>query len=99
MILRVELPSREGAAGPPSLVVLRLDHLSYSGAHPLAGQTIWHAGSKAESMACLPCLTLVYHVCGTSLALGHVTAAVWSATDSLFTPYPGRGSMSVLDLS
>lgn len=34
VILRVELPSREGAAGPPSLVVLRLDHLSYSGTLP-----------------------------------------------------------------
>ena len=33
VILRIELPSREGAAGPPSLVVVRLDHLSYSGAH------------------------------------------------------------------
>lgn len=39
VILRVELPSREGAAGPPSLVVLRLDHLSYSGAYSLAGQS------------------------------------------------------------
>ncbi|KAK9836947.1 hypothetical protein WJX81_001853 [Elliptochloris bilobata] len=31
VILRIELPGREGSAGPPSLVVLRLDQLSYSG--------------------------------------------------------------------
>lgn len=52
VIVRVELPGREGAAGPPSLVVLRLDCLSYSGGRELgwnsaclhvAARACWHA--------------------------------------------------------
>ena len=48
IILRIELPSREGAAGPPSLVVVRLDHLSY-------------AGARAQRPACRCCGAVALH--------------------------------------